>query len=147
MAKSILIIGGGPTACEFAGEIMTETTPETIKEKKTVTIVTSGDRILHSDPIVKDKLRAKLVKGLEKLNVDVIYNERVKIPEILASGYCLTPMSVTTESGKTFDADCVFTTIGNAKYNSDLIKSLISELELSETDAMNDKGQIKVKIS
>jgi hypothetical protein len=37
-AKSILIIGGGPTACEFAAEIQTGS----MDKNKTVTIVTSG---------------------------------------------------------------------------------------------------------
>jgi hypothetical protein len=95
-----------------------------------------------------------LIKGMNKQKIDVVYNERVclklvnlkaVLPETLASGYSLNPMTITTESGKSFEADCVFKTIGNAKFNSELIKSLVAELEVSVGDAMNDKGQIKVK--
>jgi thioredoxin reductase len=67
------------------------------------------------------------------------------IPDSLASGYCLSPMKVTTEKGKEFEADCVFKTIGNAKFNSGLITSLVEELGLENSEAMNEKGQIKVK--
>jgi hypothetical protein len=52
-------------------------------------------------------------------------------------------MKITTEKGKEFEADCVFKTIGNAKFNSGLITSLVEELGLENSEAMNEKGQIK----
>jgi pyruvate/2-oxoglutarate dehydrogenase complex dihydrolipoamide dehydrogenase (E3) component len=77
-AKSILIIGGGPTACEFAAEIQTESMDKNKAYDKTVTIVTSGDKILHGDPTAKDKLRVKLLGQMVKQKVSSSVSQRYR---------------------------------------------------------------------
>lgn len=41
--------------------------------------------------------------------------------------------------------DCVFRTTGSSSYNTALLSSLLTDINVSNTDAFNEVGQIKVK--
>lgn len=69
-AKSVLIVGGGPTGVELAGEIVTD-----FPDKK-VTLVHGGARLLE---FVGEKAGAKALPWLESKGVTVILNDKLEV--------------------------------------------------------------------
>ncbi|KAF2996019.1 hypothetical protein E8E13_002097 [Curvularia kusanoi] len=80
-AKSIVIVGGGPTAVEFAGEVAEHLngkpgwfSTKTTKRKTNITLITSSSSLL---PALRPALANTAASKLSSLGVDIIYNNRV----------------------------------------------------------------------
>lgn len=99
-ANSILIVGGGPTGVELAGEIVTD-----YPEKK-ITLVHTGSRLLE---FIGPKAANKTLNWFKSRNVDVILEQSVSLNTISDS-----PGSKIyhTSEGERFEADCHFLCIG-----------------------------------
>eukprot|EP00924_Labyrinthula_sp_SR-Ha-C_P015869 snap_masked-scaffold_4-processed-gene-11.34-mRNA-1 protein AED:1.00 eAED:1.00 QI:0/0/0/0/1/1/2/0/409 len=111
-AKSILLIGGGPVACELAGEIL-----ETYKDKK-VTIVERGKTLLSAiNPELPAKTVTKLKTKLEKMGAKVLPGQVVENLDLSEFGdnNLFNPESgrkFTTSKGDEIEADLVMKCIG-----------------------------------
>ena len=79
-ANDIVIIGGGPTGVEIAGEIA-----EKYKTKK-IAIIQSND-ILGGQELTP-KFQSTLKEGLENINVELHLGERVSNLDELSFGIC-----------------------------------------------------------
>jgi NADH dehydrogenase FAD-containing subunit len=90
-ANSVVIVGGGATGIEAAGEIKTY-----FPEKK-VTLVHSGDTLLHATDLSK-ATKARMLKKVLDLGIIVALNEKVNLETIG------TPV-VTTVNGTQFPCD------------------------------------------
>ncbi|TPX38697.1 hypothetical protein SeMB42_g03711 [Synchytrium endobioticum] len=136
-AKTVVIVGAGPVGVELAGEIAAA-----YPDKK-VTLISSNASL--GGPQYKPSLTKKLSDILHKLHVDIVFNERVVKPQgqdtILANAarYTADPASVTTESGKTYEAEFVFLATGNSKLNTGAVDAGLGK------DALNDKTEVKVR--
>ncbi|KAJ9188620.1 hypothetical protein P3X46_000001 [Hevea brasiliensis] len=101
-AHSILIVGGGPTGVELAGEIAVD-----FPEKK-VTLVHNGSRLME---FIGPKAADKTLKWLRSKNVDVKLEQRVdlnSIPEVDENGSRI----YHSLAGETIKADCHFLCAG-----------------------------------
>ena len=140
-ASNILIVGGGPVGVEIAGEIATD-----LPTKK-VTLVHSGPHLIPGDN-TSVEFKRKILSKLQKLEVNVILNDKVNLPSnifpsttasnmtahsIVAVG----PRTLQTTSGKSISSDLQLFTVGNSSYNSDFMKSFKPEL-------VDQYGQIRV---
>ncbi len=140
-AKKIVIVGGGPTGVELAGELC-EFFPEI-----STTLVHSGDRLMHTyhgvgkDQVLKTTTTDKIQARIEKMGCNVVLNERIVIDSggktglaagegdgvddsSMAAKETETFMQDRTEdlkaeSGRTFPADLVFYCTGTTA-NSDV---------------------------
>ncbi|XP_025013961.1 apoptosis-inducing factor homolog A isoform X2 [Ricinus communis] len=101
-AHSILIVGGGPTGVELAGEIAAD-----FPEKK-VTLVHDGSRLME---FIGPKAANKTLKWLRSKNVEVKLEQRVDLNSITGSdGNCT--KTYHTSAGETIKADCHFLCTG-----------------------------------
>lgn len=121
-AKSIAVIGGGPTGSELAGEFITD-----YPDKK-VTLIHSGGRLL---PDLDPSLSKEAASYFKKLGCEVVLNDRVLEVEEGAA--------VVTKSGNRYAAELVFWCTG-AKMNTEFMKEELS-------DSLTPDGQIKVDTS
>ncbi|KAK7342052.1 hypothetical protein VNO80_24994 [Phaseolus coccineus] len=122
-ARSILIIGGGPTGVELAGEIAVDF------PNKKVTLVHKGSRLLE---FIGEKAGNKTLKWLKSKNVVVKLDQRVNL-----NGFTDGQKIYRTSIGETIEADCHFSCIGKP----------LSTAWLKETLLKNDldsQGRIKV---
>lgn len=122
-ARSILIIGGGPTGVELAGEIAVD-----FPDKKVI-LVHKGSRLLE---FIGAKAGDKTLKWLKSKNVVVKLDQRVNL-----SGFTDGQTIYRTSIGETIEADCHFLCIGKP----------LSTAWLKETVLKNDldaQGRIKV---
>uniref|UniRef100_A0A175YMJ9 FAD/NAD(P)-binding domain-containing protein n=1 Tax=Daucus carota subsp. sativus TaxID=79200 RepID=A0A175YMJ9_DAUCS len=122
-SQSILIVGGGPTGVELAGEIAVD-----FPEKK-VTLVHNGPRLLE---MLGPKAAKKTLDWLTSKKVDVKFNQKVHLSHIAEGS-----KEYATSSGETIIADCHFLCIG---------KPLASEW-LKETvlrDSLDESGRLMV---
>ncbi|KAH9303069.1 hypothetical protein KI387_014652, partial [Taxus chinensis] len=125
-AKTVVIIGGGPTGVELAGEIAVD-----FPEKKVI-LVHGGSRLLE---FVGEKASRKTLAWMKKKKVEVHLNERIDLTSITE-----TTTSFTTSSGKIIEADCHFVCIGK-KLGSSWLKDTAFE------GYVDEHGQIKVDSS
>ncbi|XP_050369551.1 uncharacterized protein LOC126787697 [Argentina anserina] len=99
-ANSILIVGGGPTGVELAGEIATD-----FPDKK-ITLVHTGSRLLE---FIGPKAGNKTLNWFHSRNVEVILEQSVSLDRISESPGRKTYQ---TSEGQMFEADCHFICIG-----------------------------------
>ncbi|KAH9303074.1 hypothetical protein KI387_014657, partial [Taxus chinensis] len=125
-AKTVLIIGGGPTGVELAGEIAVD-----FPEKKVI-LLHGGPRLLE---FVGEKASRKALAWMKSHKVEVHLNERVDLNSLTE-----TTTSFSTTSGKTIHADCHFVCIGKKLGTSWFKDSTFG-------DAVDGQGQIKVDSS
>ena len=71
--EKVLIIGGGAVGIELAGELATGEGGQ----KREITLLHSGSRLLSSREDLKEQLGTTLYEQLLSLNVHVILNEKV----------------------------------------------------------------------
>lgn len=130
-AQHVLVIGGGPTGIEMAGEIRAQ------YPSKKITLVTRNKTLLDSR--TPAKLAAQLESKLRALDVDVILgDEHVGNPHFGAGSQV-----VGTKGGKRIEADFVFLAVGN-KPRSDLIaKALPSAVTDGGLVRVNDQLQVQ----
>ncbi|KAJ3182013.1 Apoptosis-inducing factor 2 [Geranomyces variabilis] len=114
-ANSILIVGGGPSAVELAGEIMTEL------KGKSVTVVHSGPDLC---PGISAKFSAKLKAELEKLGVQIISNDRVERAAFGDDAIHEGTRTIVTSKGVAVTSDLQYFLAGNSKVNSECAESL-----------------------
>ncbi|KAL2923099.1 Apoptosis-inducing factor-like protein A [Bienertia sinuspersici] len=101
-SSSILIVGGGPSGVELAGEIVNE-----FPDKK-ITLVHRGPRLLQ---FIGQKASQKALEWLTSKKVEVILNQSVSLTPTLEGVY-------QTSGGETIVADQYFTCIGNPSASS-----------------------------
>ncbi|CAL9778888.1 unnamed protein product [Musa acuminata subsp. burmannicoides] len=122
-SQSILIVGGGPTGVELAGEIAVD-----YPEKK-VTIVHKGSRLLE---FLGPKASKKALHWLTSKKVDVLLGQSVDLNSISeADGAYM------TSAGEKIAADCHFVCIGKPLGSSWLQNSVLK-------DCLNEKGRLMV---
>ena len=120
-AKSVLIVGGGATGIEMAGEIKFS------HPSKIVTLVHSGSALFESG--WNEKLGTSLLSQLEAKNVEVIFNSRVD-----TKGLKTGPIDsqIFEIGGKSIEADFIYIAYGNAPNSS-----IVSDLNASFVDSQS----------
>ncbi|XP_042413528.1 ferroptosis suppressor protein 1-like [Zingiber officinale] len=122
-SESVLIIGGGPTGVELAGEIAVD-----YPEKK-VTLVHKGSRLME---FIGSKASKKALDWLTLKKVEVLLEQSVDLNAISeADGV------YTTSSGEKIAADCHFVCIGKPLGSSWLHESMLK-------DSLDKKGRLMV---
>ncbi|GAB5588392.1 hypothetical protein Unana1_03292 [Umbelopsis nana] len=116
-ATKILIIGGGPVGFEFAGEITEYYNGTNGRNKKEVTLVSAGEKLLHVE--AKDSLHNKALNALKRSGVKVMLGQGVKDFDPTFNGYLGKTQTFTLQNGDTVEADFVLSGIGS-KANSGL---------------------------
>ncbi|KAG9410416.1 Apoptosis-inducing factor 2 [Aphanomyces cochlioides] len=128
-ATSVLVIGGGPVGIEVAGQIAAAypQTSVTIVEKNTSLVRNAG---------VSKKFRAKLMKKLYDLNVEVLLGQSIP-KSLVENGFgCKT---LTTNRGTMIESDVRLVCTG-MQPNSHLVKKFDPTL-------VNSSGAVKVTAS
>jgi len=97
--KRILIIGGGALGVELAGEFATDC------KEKTVTLLTSGDRLL---PRMSVSFSQAALNILKEKNVQVILNDRIDLTNVEN----FRPNKLKTQNGKEIEFDAYFICTG-----------------------------------
>ncbi|CAG8677153.1 4507_t:CDS:2 [Cetraspora pellucida] len=87
-AKKILIIGGGPVGIELAGEIAS------VYRNKEITLIHSENHLLNEK--FPQKMKDLLAKQLRKLNVKLIFGERINLSSS-SIGDGLSPLTLETD--------------------------------------------------
>jgi NADPH-dependent 2,4-dienoyl-CoA reductase/sulfur reductase-like enzyme len=132
-AKSVLIIGGGVSGVELAGEIK-ETNPNA-----EITLVHSGPRILHAT-----RLSESTTKSIAKqLGITIICNEKILLDQDdennnLNHGFNLARQTLITDKGTTITSDIQFRTTGISP-NSSIVREGLG------LKVIDGKGFIKVR--
>lgn len=122
-AQSILIIGGGPTGVELAGEIAVD-----YSEKK-VTLVHNGPRLLE---FLGPKASKKTLAWLKSRKVDVKLEQRVNLNNISDGS-----KTYVTSTGEKIEADCHFLCIGKPVGSKWLDETVLK-------DSVDEYGRLKV---
>ncbi|KAH0465083.1 hypothetical protein IEQ34_005186 [Dendrobium chrysotoxum] len=121
-SNSILIIGGGPTGVELAGEIAVD-----FPEKK-VTLVHKGSRLME---FIGPKASRKTFNWLVKKKVEVILGQTVDLESLSEGGVYV------TSGGEKISADCHFVCVGKPVASSWLHDSILKQ-------SLDNKGQLMV---
>ncbi|XP_059429927.1 uncharacterized protein LOC132163596 [Corylus avellana] len=112
-AGSILIVGGGPTGVELAGEIAVD-----FPDKK-VTLVHNGSRLLE---FIGPKAANKTLRWLKSKKVEVILEQRVNLDSVSEES-----KTYQTSEGEIINADCHFlctgTPLGSAWLRETVLKN------------------------
>ncbi|KAK2969125.1 hypothetical protein RJ640_017240 [Escallonia rubra] len=122
-ASSILIVGGGPTGVELAGEIAFDF-PE-----KRVTLVHNGPRLLE---FLGPKASNKTLNWLKSRKVEVKLDQRVNLKDISEGN-----KTYLTSAGETIKADCHFLCTGKPLGSAWLRETVLK-------DSLDDFGMLKV---
>ncbi|KAF9597447.1 hypothetical protein IFM89_018893 [Coptis chinensis] len=123
-SSSILIVGGGPTGVELAGEIAVD-----FPEKK-VTLVHKGSRLLE---FVNAKASTKALDWLISKKVEVLLEQTVDLNSVLDGEKA----TYQTSKGETIAADCHFLCIGKP------VGSWLRETVLK--DSLDSRGRLMVE--
>ncbi|KAL3649357.1 hypothetical protein CASFOL_005760 [Castilleja foliolosa] len=128
-AKSILIVGGGPSGVELAGEIVVD-----FPDKK-VTLVHRGSRLLE---FIGEKAGKKALDWLISKNVEVILGQSVNLNSVPSNG------AYVTSGGETIAADCHFLCTGSPIGSSWLKETLLKDkLDSHGRLMVDDKLRVK----
>ncbi|RWW15304.1 hypothetical protein GW17_00020866 [Ensete ventricosum] len=122
-SQSVLIIGGGPTGVELAGEIAVD-----YPDKK-VTIVHKGSRLLE---FIGHKASKKTFDWLTTKKVEVLLEQSVDLDSISEGDGVYT-----TSTGEKISADCHFVCVGKPLGSSWLQDSALR-------DCLNKNGRLMV---
>ncbi|CAN6277568.1 unnamed protein product [Urochloa humidicola] len=123
-SDSVLIIGGGPTGVELAGEIVVD-----YPDKK-VTLIHRGSRLLE---FIGDKASKKTLDWLTSKKVDVLLQQSVDLGSLSD-----TDKVYKTSGGETITADCHFVCIGKPLSSSWLHDTILKE-------SLDSKGRVMVE--
>lgn len=133
MAKSIVIVGGGPTGIETAGELGEHLNgragwyrSKLANPKVPITVYTADSKIL---PILRLTIALKAEEYLAKVGVKVIKNARVKsvVPQGAGTDNTASKATLTLEDGTLVDADLYIPAVGTKPNTSFLPKTLLAE--------------------
>ncbi|XP_031486165.1 uncharacterized protein LOC116254744 [Nymphaea colorata] len=122
-SNSVLIVGGGPTGVELAGEIAVDF-PE-----KQITIVHKGSRLLE---FVGPKASEKALAWLTSRKVQVLFNQEISLEQLDD-----TQTEFVTSEGVKVRADCWFNCIGKGVGSSWLTEGILH-------GCLNERGQLMV---
>ncbi|KDO46315.1 hypothetical protein CISIN_1g017664mg [Citrus sinensis] len=120
-ANSVLIVGGGPTGVELAGEIAVD-----FPDKKVI-LVHRGPKLLE---FVGSRASQIALDWLTSKKVEVILNQSVTLNTI-SDGL------IETSSGETIDTDCHFMCTGKAMASSWLRETILK-------DSLDGRGRLMV---
>ncbi|XP_028797377.1 apoptosis-inducing factor homolog A-like [Neltuma alba] len=120
-ASSILIVGGGPTGVELAGEIAVD-----FPEKK-VTLVHKGTRLLE---FIGPKASKKALKWLKAKKVEVKLEQSVNLDSVSNNAY-------QTSGGETIEADVHFLCTGKQLGSAWLRETILK-------DHLDSEGRIQI---
>ncbi|CAO2651565.1 Nn.00g041350.m01.CDS01 [Neocucurbitaria sp. VM-36] len=139
-AKTIIIVGGGPTAVEFAGEVSEHRNgkPGWFKNpdrKVKITLVTADKQLLPTLSVAAGK---KAEQKLSALGVDVLYNSRVTNASTAKDGRTI----VTLGNGDTLETDFYVPAYGVEPNSSWLPKELLDEKAKLITNAETSRVDI-----
>lgn len=131
VSKKVVIVGGGPTGLELAGEIKFE------YPKKAVTIVHSREVLMNKlSPNPKPKFEKRVVHNLEKKEINLIKGERIQVD--FGKGnmpFIYKPEAkYMTDKGTEIEADLVLLCAGKKESNS-----------VYPSEWLSEAGQIKVR--
>ena len=131
-AKDIVIVGGGPTAVEFAGEVAEHRNGKPgwfskVNKKTNITLITSGDKLL---PALRPAVAKQAETKLRSLGVEVLYKQRVVGTE--ASG---DRTVVTLAKGDRIEADLYVPAHGVEPNSSFLPAHLLDEKKYLKVNA------------
>lgn len=132
-AKDIIIVGGGPTAVEHAGEIgdLLNGKPgwfSTPPRKVNITIITAGSQLL---PQLRPAIGKQAEGKLKKLGVDVVYNTRVADVSTGKNGRT----TVTLAKGEKLEADLYIPAHGVLPNSSFVPDALLTDTGYIKTNA------------
>lgn len=122
-ARTVLIIGGGPTGVELAAEIKVD-----FPEKKVV-LIHKGSRLID---FLGPKASQKTLDWLVSKHIEVHLNEYIDMESLSES-----TTTFTTQTGMNIYADCHFVCVGRRVASSWLQNSVFKEL-------VDKQGHIKV---
>ncbi|WVQ78397.1 hypothetical protein IAT38_000483 [Cryptococcus sp. DSM 104549] len=105
----ILIVGGGALGIQYAADL------KDVYPEKKITLLHSRKRVM---PIYPIELHEKIMEGLERLGVEVILGERVLTWPSDPDTYDGSTKFVTTDKGRTFEADLVLPCTGQKPHVS-----------------------------
>ncbi|WVQ78398.1 hypothetical protein IAT38_000484 [Cryptococcus sp. DSM 104549] len=131
----ILIVGGGALGIEYAADL------KDLYPEKKITLLHSRTRMM---PIYPIELHVIIVEALEKMGVDVVLGERVMTWPTNPDTYDGKTKIVTTDKGRTFEADLVLPCTGQkphvslmAEVNPSLISPTTSRILVSPTQQVH----------
>lgn len=131
-SHSILIIGGGPTGVELAGEIAVD-----FPEKKVI-LIHRGSRLLE---FIGPKASTKALDWLTSRKVQVLLDQSIDFNSISESA-----TEFRTSTGKTISADCHYICIGKPIGSSWLHESILKDcLDRNGQLMVDDKMRVKGK--
>jgi NADH dehydrogenase FAD-containing subunit len=132
-AKKIVIVGGGPTAVEFAGEVAEQRNGKPgwfskVEPKVEIALITSDQKLL---PGLRPAIAEKAERKLNALGVEIIYNMRVTESSSTKDGRT----AVTLKNGDKLDADLYVPAYGVQPNSSWLPKDLLNDKGYLTTDS------------
>jgi NADH dehydrogenase FAD-containing subunit len=121
-AKKIVIVGGGPTAVEFAGEVGEHRNGKSGNPapKTSITLITADKQLL---PMLRPAIAEAAEQKLKALGVNVVYKTRVTKSTNTKSGGAV----LTLSTGKEMNTDLVIPAYGVTPNSSWLPKELLNE--------------------
>ncbi|KAF2026956.1 FAD/NAD(P)-binding domain-containing protein [Setomelanomma holmii] len=130
-SKDIIIVGGGPTAIEFAAEVAEFRNGKpgwfsNAPRKVNITLLTATDRLL---PQLQPRIGKTAEQKLKNLGVDVVYNTRVTDAKEDGRGRTV----VTLAKGETLEADLYVPAYGVQPNSSWLPENLLDEKNYLKT--------------
>ncbi|WVN86741.1 uncharacterized protein L203_101913 [Cryptococcus depauperatus CBS 7841] len=127
-ADRILIVGGGALGIEYAGDL------KDLYPEKKITLLHSRTRMMPLYPI---ELHLKVIEALNKMGVEVVLGERVMTWPDEPETFDGKVKFVTTDKGRTFEADLVLPCTGQKPH-----VSLMAEVDPALISP--DTGRIRV---
>ncbi|UJR17285.1 hypothetical protein I4U23_004179 [Adineta vaga] len=142
-AHRILVIGGGSVGVELCGEVATDF------PGKEITLVHSGSTLLQPN-VFNEKLYTNLQRQLEKLNVKILLNERIKLINVASTqssvNYIYGEKTFLTENKKqSITADLTFICTGAPVNNKSLMKSDLAEKIDPQNGRLRVNGYLQVE--
>jgi apoptosis-inducing factor 2 len=140
-AKNIIVVGGGPTSIETAGEIgeflngrAGLLSSKLANPKVPITVVTAGSQIL---PYLRPAIAETAEGYLAKVGVTVVKNKRVNAvaPEGAGTDNTTAKATLTLEDGTTLEADLYIPATGMRPNTGFIDKSLLTADGLVDTNA------------
>ncbi|KAK9747440.1 hypothetical protein K7432_018132 [Basidiobolus ranarum] len=121
-AKKVLVVGGGPVGFEFAGEVTEFYNGTNGRDKKQVTLVSSGKHLL--DPTFKQGTHNKALALLKNSGVNTILGQTITLPEGINNGSLGETKTFNLSSGETVEADFILLGIGSRPNNDIVVAGL-----------------------
>ena len=148
-AKNIVIVGGGPTGIETAGELgeflngRAGWFSSSLENPKVpITVVTAGPKIL---PNLRPSIAARAEEYLAKVGVTVLKKTRVKTvaPDDAGTDNTTAKATLTLEDGKTLEADIYIPaagTIPNTNFIHQTLKTFDGRVDTNASTLRVDKA-------